>query len=238
MREFMHRSFLFIKIEIFVLLSVLWLSVIEVQAVTSCSGMTYIIGQEIVAECGEGDAYRYVVTDIHCVNNVVVKGTSQSWFQGGGEFTPDYVQSAVVSAGAYSSGKVFANSQKTHFVSVTNTFAKYNGYLDGIALKPLAFAPTLHVDLFDHIFVVPTDAPYDLDRDDDGYHVCLDCNDSDASVHPGAAEVCGDGMDNDCNGTADCDDSACAEDQTCQGARSDIIPAEHPRDCHLNIDAN
>ena len=29
-----------------------------------------------------------------------------------------------------------------------------------------------------------------------------DCNDGDAAVHPGAMEVCGDGLDNDCDGTA------------------------------------
>ena len=30
-----------------------------------------------------------------------------------------------------------------------------------------------------------------------------DCGDSDTTVHPGAADVCGDGKDNDCNGSAD-----------------------------------
>jgi alpha-tubulin suppressor-like RCC1 family protein len=31
----------------------------------------------------------------------------------------------------------------------------------------------------------------------------LDCNDTNASVHPGAIEICGDGIDNDCNGVVD-----------------------------------
>jgi len=54
------------------------------------------------------------------------------------------------------------------------------------------------------------DAP---DGDGDGYDLCFpadagdtdgeepDCQDDDAAVHPGAAEVCGDGVDNDCDGT-------------------------------------
>jgi hypothetical protein len=35
----------------------------------------------------------------------------------------------------------------------------------------------------------------------------LDCDDGEATVHPGAAEVCGDDLDNDCDGT---DEGACA----------------------------
>ncbi len=62
-----------------------------------------------------------------------------------------------------------------------------------------------------------------VDADGDGYNDTVDCDDSDASVNPGAAEVCGDGIDNDCDGvddvctvdadgdgyddTVDCDDS-------------------------------
>ena len=42
-----------------------------------------------------------------------------------------------------------------------------------------------------------------LDADGDGVAACAgDCNDAAPSVHPGAAETC-DGLDNDCNGTAD-----------------------------------
>ncbi len=45
----------------------------------------------------------------------------------------------------------------------------------------------------------------DLDRD--GYDAGVDCDDNDASVHPGVAEVC-DGIDNDCDGIIDPDTSA------------------------------
>jgi MYXO-CTERM domain-containing protein len=40
------------------------------------------------------------------------------------------------------------------------------------------------------------------DRDADGHPACLDCDDDDATVHPGAPETC-DGADNDCNGLVD-----------------------------------
>jgi hypothetical protein len=49
--------------------------------------------------------------------------------------------------------------------------------------------------------VVPAD---ELDADADGQATCEgDCDDADASSYAGAAEVCGDGVDNDCDATVD-----------------------------------
>jgi hypothetical protein len=47
----------------------------------------------------------------------------------------------------------------------------------------------------------------EVDLDGDGYG-CMDCDDSNAKVHPGATELC-DGIDNDCTGLAN-DAAACA----------------------------
>lgn len=41
------------------------------------------------------------------------------------------------------------------------------------------------------------------DRDNDGFNSKTDCNDRDASIYPGAEEICGDGIDQNCDGTVD-----------------------------------
>ena len=51
--------------------------------------------------------------------------------------------------------------------------------------------------------------PNVIDDDNDGFTENQgDCNDADATIHPGAAEVCGDGIDQDCDGS----DKLCPED--------------------------
>jgi hypothetical protein len=46
----------------------------------------------------------------------------------------------------------------------------------------------------------------DFDADIDGWHACEDCDDADADAYPGAAEVCADGIDQDCSGADLADD--------------------------------
>lgn len=89
--------------------------------------------------------------------------------------------------------------------------------------------------------------PACVDGDFDGFYtgggVCgpVDCNDSDPGVFPGAPEVCGDGLDNDCNGLADRSDGRCIPGQDClvqvSDADGDGIP-DASDNCTLVPNAN
>jgi len=57
------------------------------------------------------------------------------------------------------------------------------------------------------------------DRDGDGHSDAAcggdDCDDSNSAIYPGAAEMCTDGVDNNCNGQVDCSEATCTTDPTC-----------------------
>ena len=57
---------------------------------------------------------------------------------------------------------------------------------------------------------------YCADADGDGWVTCEgDCDDNDDAINAAAVEVCDDGLDNDCDGDADCDDADCAGELAC-----------------------
>jgi hypothetical protein len=88
-----------------------------------------------------------------------------------------------------------------------NSGADAVGTDSGAATDAVTTGDTTPADTFD-----PT-----ADGDGDGYKAIDDCNDGDPTVNPGAFDVPGDKIDNDCSGKADddtCDDGALALDST------------------------
>lgn len=69
-----------------------------------------------------------------------------------------------------------------------------------------------------------------VDTDSDGFPACLDCDDSDASVYPGALEIPNDGRDQDCDGT-DTTDGTTAEGCDLDGDGYDALFCGGP-DCN------
>jgi predicted outer membrane repeat protein len=100
----------------------------------------------------------------------------------------------------------------------------------------------------DGTFTAQKGQTYCSDADLDGYYnKCgqVDCRFVDPAVHPGATEVCNDGMDNDCDDLIDCYDPDCFKTLTCCENATDADfdgffieagcgPAE---DCNDNDDA-
>lgn len=65
-----------------------------------------------------------------------------------------------------------------------------------------------------------------VDQDGDGYDASVDCNDGNPSIHPGAVEIIGDGVDENCDGH-----ELCFVDADDDGARSSAAALSADTDC-------
>jgi hypothetical protein len=107
------------------------------------------------------------------------------------------------------------NSTNTY----TNSTNLYNMDLDVYDIEGLVDSGDTSIEikmtsdsdlvLINNIIVLTnTELLEDIDNDGDGFTIAQgDCNDNDATIYPGADEICDDGIDQDCNGSdLSCDD--------------------------------
>lgn len=67
----------------------------------------------------------------------------------------------------------------------------------------LASTATIHYESSSVCSHLVAPIPLPPDADGDGYRADVDCNDGDPAVYPGAEEICGNGVDDNCNGQVD-----------------------------------
>lgn len=94
------------------------------------------------------------------------------------------------------------------------------------AVKCLAFSTSMSLLLA--LTACGGESSYDSDSDGfDSIHDG-DCNDLDASIHPGAQEVCADGVDQDCTGKdlIDCDGDGAERPADCDDANPAVLPGQ------------
>lgn len=118
--------------------------------------------------------------------------TAVKFGQGTETFSPDVVkfQSDInVSEGNSTSGYFWLKSNAPLYKTIPNGLSVYQGGEEGQPLVEI---------------VVPGFVPsFFPDADGDGFDLSVDCNDGNAAINPGATEVCGDGIDNNCANGAD-----------------------------------
>jgi len=81
------------------------------------------------------------------------------------------------------------------------------------------------------------------DFDGDGFAIeggdcgALDCDDDNAGINPGVAEICDDITDNDCDGLHDCDDNECSNSPLCDNSSGpEICDDEIDNDLDNKVD--
>lgn len=96
----------------------------------------------------------------------------------------------------------FADGEMSHrfTVTISDDSLQEGDESLGLQLGPVAGGATLGWPDTATLTIIDDESAPAADTDADGYTADIDCNDGDASIHPGATEAKHDGIDQDCNG--------------------------------------
>ncbi len=172
---------------------------------TNDNGTTYRVGSCPTTMDADGDGYPST-TDCNDNNASIHPGATEICGDGidqdcSGADLPcsggTCQQSSATNDAHVSAGRAYTQSSGSGCNATTTYYAKGSAENMGTSGTTSTTLYTTDGGTTYHIGSCPTTT----DADGDGYPSTIDCNDHNASIHPGATEICGDGIDQDCNGS-------------------------------------